>query len=139
MVRGLVYGKQEFAAMAFGSCAALGFVLAITGLFSVMSFIVALRTRDIGIRFALGASQAAILRMTVRQGLILSTTGIVIGCMASLVLTRFLSSQFRGISATDPLTLVLVTAAVMAAGSAACVLPAYRATLVDPITTLRNE
>jgi putative ABC transport system permease protein len=139
MMQGLVYGKTEFAAIAFGTCAFLGFALATVGLFSIMSYIVSLKTHDIGIRLALGAPQAEILRMMVRRGLVLIVPGILIGLLASLGLTRFLSSQFRGVSATDPLTLVLVVFAVMLAGVSACFLPARRATQVDPMTTLRNE
>jgi putative ABC transport system permease protein len=139
MMQGLVYGKQEFAAMAFGACAALGLALAMAGLFSVMSYIVSLKTRDIGIRLALGASQQTILRMMVGQGFTLIATGVVIGLLASLAVTRFLSSQFRGIPATDPPTLVLVAVTVLIAGLSACFLPARRATQVDPMATLRNE
>jgi putative ABC transport system permease protein len=139
MMQGLVYGKQEFAALAFGACAAIGLALAMAGLFSVMSYIVSLKTHDIGIRLALGASQRAILRMMVGQGFTLIATGVVIGLLASMAVARFLSSQFRGISSTDPATLVLVVVTVLIAGLSACFLPARRATQVDPMATLRNE
>jgi predicted permease len=136
---GLVYSKPKFSAIAFGACASLGFALAIVGLFSVMTYIVSLQTHDIGIRLALGAPPSAILRMMLKRALLLIGTGIVIGLLASVGLTRFLSSQFRGISATDPLTLLVVVGTVMGAGLSACLLPARRATQVDPMTTLRNE
>jgi putative ABC transport system permease protein len=139
MMQGLVYGKQEFAAISFTSCAVLGFALALIGLFSVMTYIVSLKTHDIGVRLALGAPQAVILKMMLKRGFILIGTGIVIGFIASIVLTRFLSSQFRGISSTDPLTFALVMITVLLAGLSACFLPARRATQVDPMTTLRNE
>ena len=139
MMQRLVYGKQEFAAMAFGACASLGFALAVIGLFSVMTYIVALKTHDIGIRLALGAPRAAILRMMVKRGVLLIVAGIVIGLLASVGLTRFLTSQFRGVSGTDPLTLMLVVVTVLLAGLSACFLPARRATRVDPMATLRNE
>lgn len=139
IMQGLVYGKQEFAAMAFGACAALGFALAIVGLFSVMTYIVSLRTHDIGIRLALGAPRTVILRMMLQKGFVLIAIGIAVGLIASLAVTRLLSSQLPGISATDPPTFVLVVAAVMAAGLAACVLPARRATRVDPMVALRYE
>lgn len=139
MMQGLVYGKQEFAAMAFGACASLGFALAVIGLFSVMTYIVSLKTHDIGIRLALGAPRATILRMMVKRGLLLIVAGIVIGLLASVGLTRFLTSQFRGVSGTDPLTLMLVVVTVLLAGLSACFLPARRATRVDPMATLRNE
>ena len=139
LMQGLVYGKQEFAAMAFGACAFLGFVLALIGLFSVMTYIVSLETHDIGIRLALGAPQLAILRMVLERGMRLILLGVGIGAVVSLLVTRFLSSQFRGISPRDPLTLALVIAAIMAAGLSACLLPARRATRVDPMVTLRYE
>jgi putative ABC transport system permease protein len=139
MMQGLVYGKQEFAALAFGACASLGFALAIVGLFSVMTYFVSLKTHDIGIRLALGAPQATILHMMVRRGFVLIAPGIVIGLFASVAITRFLSAQFRGISATDPLTLTLVVVGVLLAGLSACFFPARRATRVDPMATLRSE
>src|SRR5882724_8288791 len=108
----LVYGKPRFAAIAFGGCALLGFALAIVGLFSVMTYIVSLKTHEVGIRLALGAPRAVILQMMVKRGLVLISSGIVIGVLASMGITRFLSSQFRGISATDPLTIVMVVGTV---------------------------
>ena len=139
VMEGLVYGKPKFSAIAFAACALVGFALAIIGLFSVMTYIVSLQTHDIGIRIALGAPQMAILRMVLKRGLALIVSGIVIGLLVSVGLTRFLTSQFRGVSATDPLTLVVVVATVMLAGLSACFLPARRATQVDPMATLRNE
>jgi len=139
MMQGLVYGKQEFAAMSFGACAALGFALAVIGLFSVMTYIVSLKTHDIGVRLALGAPRWNILMLMLSRGMRLILIGVVIGLAASLALTRYLASQFRGVSAYDPLTLAAVVIAVFAAGVIACVLPARRATMVDPMVTLRYE
>ena len=136
---GLVYGKPKFSAIAFASCAGLGFALALVGLFSVMTYIASLQTHYIGVRLALGAPQLAILRMMLKRGLVLIVTGAAIGLVVSLALTRLLASQFRGISATDPATFVFVVATVIAAGLFACFLPARRATHVDPMATLRNE
>jgi putative ABC transport system permease protein len=138
-MQGLVYGRPKFAAITFSACAGLGFALAIVGLFSVMTYIVSLKTHDIGIRLALGAPRAVILQMMVKRGLVLIAAGIVIGLMASFGLTRFLAAQLRGISATDPVTFFLVVVTVMLAGLSACFLPARRATQVDPMATLRNE
>jgi putative ABC transport system permease protein len=134
-----LYDKPRFAAIAFAACASLGFLLAIIGLFSVMTYIVSLKTHDIGIRLALGASRQAILQLILKRGLAVIVTGVVIGVVASLGLTRFLASQLNGVSATDPLTLIGVVVTVMLAGLFACFLPARRATLVEPMTTLRNE
>jgi putative ABC transport system permease protein len=105
----------------------------------VMTYFVSLKTHDIGIRLALGAPQATILHMMVRRGFVLIAPGIVIGLFASVAITRFLSAQFRGISATDPLTLTLVVVGVLLAGLSACFFPARRATRVDPMATLRSE
>jgi len=129
----------RFSAITFGSCALVGFGLAIIGLFSVMSYIVSLKKHDIGIRLALGAPRAAILRLMLYKGLVLVGIGVVIGVTASFGLTRLLASQLRGISTTDPLTFAMVIATVVASGLSACLLPARRATRVDPMATLRNE
>ncbi len=139
MMQGLVYGKQEFAAMSFGACAVLGFALAVIGLFSVMTYIVSLRTHDIGVRLALGAPRRNIFGLVVSRGMRLIVIGVSIGVVASLALTRYLAGQFRGVSATDPWTMAAVVVAVFAAGIAACVLPARRASKVDPMVTLRYE
>jgi putative ABC transport system permease protein len=135
----LVYKRPRFSAIAFGACASLGFVLALVGLFSVMTYIVSLQTHDIGIRLALGAPPSVILRMMLKHALQLLGTGIILGLLASLAVTRFLSSQFHGVSATDPLTLAMVVGTILVAGLSACFFPARRATQVDPMTTLRNE
>ena len=134
-----VYGRPRFAAIAFGSCAGIGFALAIVGLFSVMTYIVSLKIHDIGIRLALGASRPAILGLMLRRGAMLVGWGTLIGLLTSLAVTRFISSQFPGVSSYDPLTLGIVLLMVVTAGLAACSLPAHRATQVDPIVTLRNE
>ena len=139
VMEGIVYGKPRFSAIAFGACAGLGFVLAIVGLFSVMTYIVSLKIHDVGVRLALGAPRAAILKLMLKKGLVLILTGIAVGLLASIGLTRFLLILFRGISATDPLTLGVVVATVTLAGLAACFLPAHRATRVDPMSTLRDE
>ena len=133
MMQGLVYGKQEFAALSFGACAALEFALAVIGLFSVMTYIVSLRTHDIGVRLAMGAPRSNILRLMLNRGARLIVTGIVIGLATSLALTHYLAGQFHGVSATDPLTLAVVVVAVLVAGISACVLPALRAASVDPM------
>ena len=104
-----------------------------------MTYIVSLKTHDIGIRLALGASREAILQLVMRRGFVVIVTGVVIGMAASMVLTRFVASHLTGVSATDPLTLIGVVLTMMLAGLFACFLPARRATLVEPMATLRNE
>ena len=139
MMEGLIFGKQKFAALSFGACAALGFALAIIGLFSVMTYIVSLKTHDIGVRLALGAPRSNILRLMLNRGMRLIVIGAGIGLIASLAVTRYLAGQFHGVSATDPLIMAAVVVAVFAAGITACVLPARRAARVDPMVTLRYE
>ena len=104
-----------------------------------MTYIVSLKTHDIGIRLALGASREAILQLILKRGLVLILTGVGIGMAASLGLTRFLAGQLGGVSASDPVTLIGVVLTMMLAGLVACFLPARRATLVEPMATLRNE
>ncbi len=139
VMEGTVYSKPRFAAIAFGSCAALGFALAVAGLFSVMTYIVSLKIHDVGVRLALGAPRATILQFMLKKGMLLIGIGLLIGIAASIGISRVVATQLAGISATDPLTFVLVIAGVLGAGLAACYLPARRATLVDPMATLRNE
>src|SRR5439155_1765746 len=130
--------------------ATVGFVLVVVGLFSVISYTVALQTHEIGIRMALGAQQASIFKMVLTKGFRLLAAGIVVGLFASHGLTRFLASQspsmatsgfpmmlIWGVSATDAWTFGGVAAIVVAVGSAACFLPARRATRVDPMVALR--
>jgi ABC-type antimicrobial peptide transport system permease subunit len=113
--------------------------LVVIGIFSVMAYTVALRTNEIGIRIALGAQQTNILRLVLLNGFRLVAAGVFIGLLASFGLTRFLASQISGVSVTDPWTFAAVVTVVVSVGLAACLLPARRATRVDPILALRYE
>ena len=139
LMEALVYGRPKFAAIAFSACAGLGFALALVGLFSLMTFIVSLKTHDIGVRLALGAPPASILTMMLKRGLLLIGIGVLIGFAVSTAITRFLTTLFHGVSAYDPLTYALVAGTVVFAGLSACFLPARRAAKVDPMATLRDE
>jgi putative ABC transport system permease protein len=139
IVDNLVYGKPRFTAIAFSACASLGFALALVGLFSVMTYIVSLQTHDLGVRLALGAPRAAVLKLILKRGMLLIATGIAIGSLASVALARVLASQVRGVSGTDPTPLALVVALVTLAGLAACLLPSWRAASVEPTEALRYE
>jgi predicted permease len=113
--------------------------LSMIGLYGVLAFSVTERTREIGIRMALGARQPHVLRLVVGQGLSLALIGIVIGLAASLAFTRVLASLLYGVSAHDPLTFGLIALLLMGIALLACCLPAWRAARVDPITALRRE
>jgi putative ABC transport system permease protein len=133
------YAQPRFAVLVMGIFAGLGLALAAIGIFSVMAYAVTLQTHEIGVRMALGAQRGAVLTMVLRRGLSLIAIGIVVGECASLSLTRLIQNQLWGISPHDPLTLVAVVAVLIAIGIAACIVPAHRATRVDPLVALRYE
>jgi putative ABC transport system permease protein len=133
------YRGPEFELVTFAAFACVGLVLVIIGISSVMAYSVSLRTHEIGVRIAIGAQQANILHLVLLAGLRLVVTGVVLGIVASYALTRFLASQIAGVSTTDPWTFAAVVALVVAAGIAACVVPARSAASVDPLLALRNE
>jgi putative ABC transport system permease protein len=122
-----------------GTFAALALVLASLGLYGVISYSARQRTREIGVRVALGASDRDVLRLILGQGMILAATGIVLGLGASLALTRVVSSYLVGVSSTDPLTFAGVPAVLLGVAAVASYLPARRASLVDPSQALRDE
>jgi putative ABC transport system permease protein len=117
----------------------LGFVLALVGVYGVTSYLVSMRTREIGIRMALGAEPREILRLVIAHGLKLTLTGVAIGLSGGLVLTRFMRSFVFGISATDPVTFVSIAALLTVVSVAACTIPARRAMTVDPMVALKYD
>jgi putative ABC transport system permease protein len=119
--------------------AVIGLILSAIGVFSVMAYTVSLQTHDIGVRMALGAQPAGVMRMVLLKGLQPILVGVVVGLGASYALTRLMSSQIYGVTATDPWTFGAVVIVLAAVGMAACLLPARRATQVDPLIALRYE
>ena len=129
----------RIAASVLGGFAVLALVLAAIGIYGVVSYAASTRTREIGIRMALGAQKTAVLNMVLAQGMRLTFVGVAIGLAAALLMTRFLRNFLFGVSATDPI--VFVIAAILLGGAAllACYIPALRATKVDPMVALRHE
>ena len=133
------YAGPQFSLIMMGATAGVGLVLVVVGIFSVMAYSVSLQTHDIGIRMALGAQQRDVLRVVVSQGGRLIGLGILLGVFASATLARFVQNQFWGVSVTDRFTYLVVVFLVIVTGLLACLLPARKASKVDPLVALRYE
>ena len=130
---------RRYPSYLIGSFAGLALILAMVGLYGLLSFTVMQRAREIGIRVALGAQRRDILRLILGQGIKAVLGGIGIGIIAGLALTRLMASLLYGVKPTDALTFAIVGAMLLAVAIAACYIPARRAMGVDPLTALRHE
>jgi predicted permease len=130
---------RSFMMMLLSIFGGLALVLASVGIYGVIAFAVSHRTREIGVRMALGAKSSDVLRMVLREGLTLVAVGMVLGVAAALVLTRLLEGMVYGVKVRDPLIFALVNVLLVAVSLAACYIPARRATRVDPLVALRYE
>jgi putative ABC transport system permease protein len=131
--------RQRFSMLLLGIFAGVAMVLAGVGIYGVMSYAVAQRTHEIGIRMALGAQTGAVLKLAMGHGLMLVMIGIVIGLIAAFALTRLMSTLLFGVTATDPMTFTIISILLISVAAIASYIPARRATKVDPIIALRYE
>jgi len=122
-----------------GTFAAIALTLAAVGIYGVLSYLVARRTHEIGIRLAVGADRSQVLAMVLKQGLTLAGAGIAVGMIAAFLLTRLMQSLLYQVGPSDPITFSVVTAALILVSLLASALPAYRATRVSPLIALRTE
>jgi putative ABC transport system permease protein len=133
------YAKPRFGLQILSVFAALGLLLVSAGLYSVMSYTVSQRRREMGIRVALGATSGDVQALLIGTGMRFVVIGVVVGVMASFVALRLIASQVWGVSTHDPVTLIGVTVILVVVGIAACYVPALAATRTDPAETLRAE
>jgi putative ABC transport system permease protein len=131
--------QQRFNMLLLGAFAGLALLLAAIGIYSVLSYNVRRRVREIGIRMALGAQLGDVLKMIVTQGMKATAIGLGIGLMGALALGRLVASLIYGVHPTDPITFGAVSLLLASVGLLASVVPAYRAVRIDPLVALRDE
>jgi ABC-type antimicrobial peptide transport system permease subunit len=133
-----LYASERISTLVVGLFSAAALFLSAVGLYGVLAYAVGQRTREIGIRIAVGAQSTNILQLVIRRGLKLAGIGLLIGVVAALALSRLMGSLLYGVSANDPLSLIIAILVLGLAALLACLLPALRASRIDPITALRE-
>ena len=133
------FAQPRFGLWIVGIFAGIGLALVTIGVYSVIAYSTARRTHEIGLRMALGAAAGGVVTMILWQGLRFLASGIAVGLLASLALSRIIAGQLWGVSAYDPLTLAAVVLLLMSIGMLACWVPARRATRISPLAALRCE
>ncbi|HJX84061.1 MAG TPA: FtsX-like permease family protein, partial [Candidatus Angelobacter sp.] len=136
---GLSVQDRRFSLFLLGTFAAIALLLSVIGIYGVTAYTVAQRTREIGIRMALGARRRDMAVLVLRQSLLAVLSGVALGTVISAALTRFLASMLFEVKAIDPLTFILVPSLLVGVALLACWIPARRATLVDPVVALHHE
>jgi len=130
---------RRFYTLLIGTFSAISLLLALMGIYGVMAYQVSQRVHEIGVRLALGAHPAMIVKMIVRGGLAVGMLGVAMGVLGALALTRLLSSWLWGVTATDPFTFASLSAVMLVVALIACLVPARRAARVDAVISLRAE
>ncbi|HKQ73669.1 MAG TPA: ABC transporter permease, partial [Blastocatellia bacterium] len=131
--------RRRFSMALLGAFAATALLMASVGLYGVISYLVGQRTHELGVRIALGARRMDVLRLVVNHGMRMALSGVALGVVAALGLTRLLSQMLYGVSPTDPATFTIIASLLMAVALLACFVPAWRASKVDPLVALRHE
>jgi putative ABC transport system permease protein len=131
--------NRWFSMILLGAFAGVALLLSSIGIYGVISYLVGQQTREIGIRMALGAQRKDVLRLILGNGARMALLGVAIGIVAALGLTRLMAKMLYGVSATDPVTFVVVAFVLVVVALAACYIPARRAMRVDPLVALRYE
>jgi putative ABC transport system permease protein len=134
-----VTSRTRFIAVLLGLFAGLALLLAAIGIYGVMAYNASARTRELGIRFALGAQRRDVLQLVLGDGLKLVAAGLALGALAAIAALRVLQTQLYGVRANDPLTFIFVALLLAVVALLACYLPAWRASHIDPLTALRHE